>query len=159
MHITEESLPLRRGIETTLFREHEARTFGTVLGTLTACAPRHDASVEHHEALRHCYEALFTALRIPYKTSVVTARAAHPSSVKSYEIDVPLFTDGYTAVHVHYYHDFQARRSGMRFVDASGKPRFVHTIVSDGLCIEELYALVHTVHGDATQSFLDTVMV
>lgn len=155
MPLTEDALPARHAVQVSLFRESSERTFGTSIGTLTACAPRHDVSVEQHEALRQCYESLFSALQIPYKTVVVTARAAHLSSVKSYEIEIPIFTHPYSAVRVHYYHDFQARRAGMRYMDTTGKQRFVHTIASDGLCIEELLALVHTVHGDSISVFLD----
>lgn len=153
----ESALPQKYVVNVQIFRDRALRSLGHVYGTLSACLARHDVSVEQHESVRACYEQLLHALRIPFRTSVVTARAAHPASVKSYEIDIPCISERYVLTRVHYYHDFQARRAGLKYTDAAAKTRFVHTVVSDGLCIEELFAIVYAVHGSGTQSFLDSL--
>lgn len=142
-----------------VFRDSAIRSFGNVLGTLTICLARHDVSVEQHENIRACYERFLQSLHIPFRTSVVTARAAHQSSVKSYEIDIPLLAERYVLTRVHYYHDYQSRRAGLKYVDAAAKTRFAHTVVSDGLCLEELFAIVQAIHGDGTRAFLDSLAV
>lgn len=155
---TVDALPDSYASEILLFRPHRARTLGTVYGTLTIVPPRHDLSVEHHERVKHFFEKLLGDLTIPYKTSVVTARASHPSVVKSYEISLPWVKDDYTLVRVDYFHDFQTRRAGIKCTDTDAKVRFAHTVTADGLCIEELFAIVHAVHGENTQSFLDSLV-
>ena len=150
-------LPKKYSLETTLFRPEPPRTLATVLGALVVSQPRHDTSVEQHEALRQYFESLCTKLQLPYKTSVCTAQSAHPSTVKSYVLSLP-WVDDYPVVTINYYHDFQSRRAGIKCTDTDGKVRFAHTCVADGLCLEELFALVYTVHKDGTQSFLDSLV-
>lgn len=153
----ESRLPEKYLMGVELFRDRALRSFGHVVGTLSVCLARHDISVEQHESIRSCYEQLLNTLHIPFRTSVVTARAAHPAVVKSYEIDIPMFSERYVLARIQYYHDFQSRRAGLKYVDTATKTRFVHTVVSDGLCLEELFAIVYAVHGEGTAQFLDSL--
>ncbi|MFM2415009.1 MAG: seryl-tRNA synthetase, seryl-tRNA synthetase, partial [Candidatus Parcubacteria bacterium] len=140
-----------------LHRSEKDRTMSLKCGLGIVCPPRHDISVTHHESLRNLHEELLKALGIPWITSVVTARKAHPSTVKTYCITIPLWKEAPSFVHVSYYHDFQARRAGITHTDEAGRRRFAHTMSSSGFRLDALLAALLLVHGDRAEEVLRTI--
>jgi seryl-tRNA synthetase len=152
----EDTLPMHIALETDLpnAQQHMHKTSGL----LSVCAPRHDISVAEHEAMRTVHESFLHTLGIPYRTSVVTAIHSDPATVKTYTIELLPFADPLPFVSLSYYHDFQARRAGIRATDANGKNRFAHTVASSGVAYTSLLAALVAVHGvDGVASVIQRV--
>jgi seryl-tRNA synthetase len=153
--IGEDALPIHHAVVVPLIRY--GIQIDTHIGFLTYGPCRHDASVEQHERLRQIHESILDTLQIPYRTSVVTARHASPASVKSYVIELLVASDPITLTTISYYHDYQARRSGVTTLDATGKKRFVHSIASDGMSLSLILAALVAVHGGDARTRLEAL--
>jgi seryl-tRNA synthetase len=94
------------------------------------CAASHEESVRHHEELTANAEALLQALEIPYHVVVNCGGDIGLGQVKKYDIEAWVPSEGkYRETHSSsYFHDFQSRRLNLRYKDAEGKMRFVHSL-------------------------------
>jgi seryl-tRNA synthetase len=93
------------------------------------CEASHQASVEHHEALTKNAEDLLQALKLSYHVVTNCGGDLGLGQVKKYDIEAWVPSENtYRETHSSsYFHDFQARRLNIRYRDAEGKMRFVHS--------------------------------
>lgn len=94
------------------------------------CEASHEVSVQWHERLLANSEELVQALELPYRVLAVCTGDMGDGKVGMYDIECWLPSEGrYRETHsCSYFHDWQARRVNMRYRDAEGKLRFVHTL-------------------------------
>ncbi len=109
-----------------LIRVHEFYKFEQVV----LCEASHEASVAHHEALTRNTEEFIESLGIPYHTVVNCGGDLGLGQVKKYDIE--LWVPGEQTYReigsASYFHDFQTRRLNMRYKDASGELKYVHSL-------------------------------
>lgn len=109
-----------------LIRVHEFFKWEQVI----LCEANHAQSVEFHEELTANSEKLVQDLGIPYHVIVVCGGDLGLGQVKKYDIEcwVPA-ENTYRETHsASYFHDFQTRRLNIRYRDAEGTLRFVHSL-------------------------------
>ena len=94
------------------------------------CEASHEVSVQWHEQLLANSEELVQALELPYRVLAVCTGDMGDGKVGMYDVECWLPSEGrYRETHsCSYFHDWQARRVNMRYRDAEGKLRFVHTL-------------------------------
>src|SRR5258707_4317642 len=94
------------------------------------CEASHEVSVRWHEQLLANSEELVQALELPYRVLAVCTGDMGDGKVAMYDVECWLPSEGrYRETHsASYFHDWQARRVNMRYRDAEGKLRFVHTL-------------------------------
>jgi seryl-tRNA synthetase len=94
------------------------------------CEASHEVSVQWHEQLLANSEELVQALELPYRVLAVCTGDMGDGKVAMYDVECWLPSEGrYRETHsASYFHDWQARRVNMRYRDAEGKLRFVHTL-------------------------------
>jgi len=94
------------------------------------CRADHEESVRWHEELLHNAEELVRALELPYRVVNVCAGDLGDAKVKGYDVETWIPADGrYRETHSDsYFHEFQARRADLRYRDADGVVRYVHTL-------------------------------
>ncbi len=94
------------------------------------CKADHEESVRWHEQLLQNSEELVQALEMPYRVLHVCTGDMGDGKVGMYDIECWLPSEQrYRETHsCSYLHDWQARRVNMRYRDADGKLRFVHTL-------------------------------
>jgi seryl-tRNA synthetase len=99
------------------------------------CEASHQTSVEYHEELTKNAEELLQALEIPYHVVVNCGGDLGLGQVKKYDIEAWVPSEGtYRETHSSsYFHDFQTRRLNIRYRDAEGKMRFVHSLNNTAL--------------------------
>ncbi len=100
------------------------------LEQVVLCEASHQTSVALHEELTQNAEYLLQELEIPYHVVVNCGGDLGLGQVKKYDIEawVPS-QERYRETHSSsYFHDFQARRLNIRYRDADGKLRFVHSL-------------------------------
>ncbi|MBA3826946.1 MAG: serine--tRNA ligase [Ktedonobacterales bacterium] len=99
------------------------------------CQNDHEESVRWHEALLANAEDIVTALEMPYHVVLVCTGDLGDGQVKKYDIECWVPSEGaYRETHSDsYFHDYQARRANVRYRDAEGKVRFVHTLNNTAL--------------------------
>ncbi|MHB0978101.1 MAG: serine--tRNA ligase [Minisyncoccota bacterium] len=94
------------------------------------CEASHEESVKNHEAITRNSEEFMESLGIPYRTVVNCGADLGLGQVKKYDIEawVPL-ENKYRETHSSsYFHDFQTRRLNIRYKDADGKTKYVHSL-------------------------------
>ncbi|MFA5131867.1 MAG: serine--tRNA ligase [Candidatus Paceibacterota bacterium] len=94
------------------------------------CEASHETSVTHHEELTRNAEEMMEELGIPYHTVVNCGGDLGLGQVKKYDIEgwIPS-QQKYRETHsASYFHDFQTRRLNIRYKDAEGKMRYVHSL-------------------------------
>jgi seryl-tRNA synthetase len=109
-----------------IMRVHEFFKFEQII----LCEANHEVSVGFHEELLTKAEEFLQALEIPYRVVVNCGGDLGLGQVKKYDIEawVPS-QDKYRETHsCSYFHDFQTRRLNIRYKDADGKMRFVHSL-------------------------------
>jgi seryl-tRNA synthetase len=109
-----------------IMRVHEFFKFEQII----LCEANHEVSVGFHEELLTNAEEFLQALEIPYRVVVNCGGDLGLGQVKKYDIEawVPS-QDKYRETHsCSYFHDFQTRRLNIRYKDADGKMRFVHSL-------------------------------
>lgn len=109
-----------------LIRVHEFFKFEQVI----LCEANHETSVAFHEELTKNAEELIVGLGLPYHVVVNCGGDLGLGQVKKYDIEAWVPSEGkYRETHSSsYFHDFQSRRLNLRYKDAEGKTRFVHSL-------------------------------
>ena len=109
-----------------LIRVHEFFKWEQVV----LCEADHMQSVEFHEQLTKNSEELMQALNLPYHVIVVCGGDLGLGQVKKYDIECWVPSENtYRETHsASYFHDFQTRRLNIRYRDAEGNLKFVHSL-------------------------------
>lgn len=109
-----------------LYRVHEFMKFEQVV----ICEANHETSVKYHEELLLNAEHLLQALNLPYHVVVNCGGDLGLGQVKKYDIETWMPSKNkYGETHsCSYFHDFQARRLNIKYRDADGKLKFVHSL-------------------------------
>ena len=99
------------------------------------CAASHEESVRWHETINRNTEEFIERLGIPYRTVVNCGGDLGLGQVKKYDIElwVPGEKTYREISSASYFHDFQARRLNIRYRDADGKLRYVHSLNSTAI--------------------------
>lgn len=87
-------------------------------------------SLEHHHAILGNAEALLQALDLPYRVVNVCGGDLGQPQIQKFDIETWMpGREGYGETHsASRFHDFQARRLGLRYRDGEGKVHFCHTL-------------------------------
>lgn len=119
-----------------LVRVHEFYKFEQVV----LCEASHEESVRHHEALTENAEAIMQALKLPYHVVVNCGGDLGLGQVKKYDIEAWVPSEGtYRETHSSsYFHDFQTRRLNIRYRDADGRLKFVHSLNNTAIATPRL---------------------
>ncbi|ADU65049.1 seryl-tRNA synthetase [Desulfurispirillum indicum S5] len=99
------------------------------------CHP--DTSYEELETLLHHAEVILQRLELPYRVVCLCSGDLGFSAAKTYDIEVwvPSQNTFREISSCSNFEDFQARRGAIRFKDATGKNRLVHTLNGSGLAV------------------------
>lgn len=94
------------------------------------CEASHEESVRLHEEILANAEKIMQGLGIPYHVVVNCTGDLGQGQVKKYDIEAWVPSENkYRETHsISYFHDFQTRRSNIRYKDADGKTRFAHSL-------------------------------
>ncbi len=94
------------------------------------CEAEHQESVKWHEELTRNAEEMLQDLKLPYRVVVNCFGDLGQAHVKTYDIEVWIPSEKkYRESHSSsYYHDFQARRSNIRYRTKNGQIKFAHTL-------------------------------
>ncbi len=100
------------------------------LEQIILCEASHEASVQWHEQLLANVEEIMQALKLPYRVVLNCAGDLGLGQVKKYDVEawVPSQQAWCETHSCSYFHDFQTRRLNIRYKDADGKLRFVHSL-------------------------------
>ncbi len=111
-----------------LLRVHEFMKVEQVV----LCEASHTQSVEFHEEVHNNIETLAQKLGIPYRVVVNCGGDLGQGQVKKYDLElwIPSQNTYREIGSASYFHDFQTRRLNIRYKDADGKMRFVHSLNS-----------------------------
>ena len=103
-----------------------------------------DHSWEELESLTQNAEDILQALELPSRVICLSAGDIGFSSAKTYDLEVWLPSYGkYREISsCSNFLDFQSRRANLRFRDADGKVRFVHTLNGSGLAVGRTLAAI-----------------
>lgn len=103
-----------------------------------------DHSWEELESLTQNAEDILQALELPYRVICLSAGDIGFSSAKTYDLEVwlPSYNKYREISSCSNFLDFQARRANLRFRDADGKVRFVHTLNGSGLAVGRTLAAI-----------------
>lgn len=114
-----------------LIRVHEFYKWEQVI----LCEANHELSVKFHEELNRNTEEFIETLKIPYHTVVNCGGDLGLGQVKKYDIELWVPKEGkYREISsASYFHDFQTRRSGIRYRDLDGKMHFAHSLNSTAI--------------------------
>ena len=109
-----------------LYRVHEFFKLEQVV----LCEASHATSVALHEELTENAEQMLQAFGIPYHVVLNCGGDLGLGQVKKYDIETWIpSADKYGETHsASYFHDFQTRRLNIRYRDAEGKLKFVHSL-------------------------------
>lgn len=118
------------------------------------CEASHEVSVHWHEQLLANSEELVQALELPYRVLAVCTGDMGDGKVAMYDIECWLPSEGrYRETHsCSYFHDWQARRVNMRYRDAEGKLRFVHTLNNTAIASPRILLPLLETHQQADGS-------
>ena len=100
------------------------------LEQIVLCEASHEESVKFHEELTKNSEEFLQLLGIPHRVVLNCGGDIGLGQVKKYDIEAWMPSeDKYGETHSSsYFHDFQARRLNIRYRDAEGKLKFVHSL-------------------------------
>ena len=109
-----------------LIRVHEFYKWEQVV----LCEANHQTSVRLHEEINRNTEEFIESLQIPYHTVVNCGGDLGLGQVKKYDIElwVPKEETYREISSASYFHDFQTRRSNIRYRDAEGNMRYAHSL-------------------------------
>jgi seryl-tRNA synthetase len=95
----------------------------------------HAESVRWHEELLANSEELVRLLELPYRVLNICTGDLGDAKVKGYDVECWIPSEQrYRETHSDsYFHDYQARRADLRYRDAGGTVRFVHTLNNTAL--------------------------
>lgn len=96
-----------------------------------------DTSYDEHEKLRANAETVLQRLGLPYRRLLLCGGDTSFSAAKCYDFEAwaPGVGKYLEVSSCSNFEDFQARRANIRYKDAEGKTRFVHTLNSSGLAL------------------------
>ncbi len=99
------------------------------------CEANHETSVKFHEEVNRNTEEFIESLKIPYRTVVNCGGDLGLGQVKKYDIElwVPKESKYREISSASYFHDFQTRRLNIRYRDAEGTLRYVHSLNSTAI--------------------------
>jgi seryl-tRNA synthetase len=126
-----------------IFRIHEFIKYEQVV----LCEANHEETVRHHEALTENSEKLLQELKLSYHVVVNCGGDLGLGQVKKYDLEAWMPSEkAYRETHSSsYFHDFQARRLGIRYKDTDGSMRFVHSLNNTALAMPRI--LCHIVEN------------
>lgn len=103
-----------------------------------------EGSYDELEKLTADAEEILKRLEIPYRVVVLSSGDLGFSSAKTYDIEVwlPSYNRYVEISSCSNFEDFQARRANIRFRDAKGDVRFVHTLNGSGLAVGRTWAAI-----------------
>lgn len=103
-----------------------------------------DSSYEELEKLTESAESILEMLELPYRRITLASGDLGFSSAKTYDLEVWMPGAGrYREISsCSNFEDFQARRANVRYRDAEGKVRFVHTLNGSGLAVGRTTAAI-----------------
>lgn len=118
------------------------------------CPAEHELSVQWHEQLLRNSEELVQALELPYRILNVCTGDMGDGKVGMYDLECWLPSEErYRETHsCSYFHDWQARRVNMRYRDAEGKLRFVHTLNNTAIASPRILLPLLEIHQQADGS-------
>jgi seryl-tRNA synthetase len=105
---------------------------------------RPEQSYEELERLTADAEDILRKLDLPFRTVVLSTGDMGFSAAKTYDIEVwlPGQNDYKEISSCSNFEAFQARRAGIRFRGAKGKPEFVHTLNGSGLAVGRTWVAI-----------------
>jgi len=114
------------------------------LEQVVLCEASHTTSVSYHEAITQNVEELLQELQLPYHVVVNCGGDLGQGQVKKYDIEVWMPSQHtYRETHsASYFHDFQTRRLNIRYRDAEGKLRFVHSLNNTAVATPRIVACI-----------------
>jgi seryl-tRNA synthetase len=114
------------------------------LEQVVLCEASHTTSVAYHEAITKNVEELLQELNLPYHVVVNCGGDLGQGQVKKYDIEVWMPSQQtYRETHsASYFHDFQTRRLNIRYRDAEGKLRFVHSLNNTAVATPRIVACI-----------------
>jgi seryl-tRNA synthetase len=117
---------------------------------------RPEQSYPEHEKLTAHAESILQKLGLPFRTVVLSTGDLGFSSAKTYDIEVwlPGLNEFKEISSCSNFEAFQARRAGIRFKGAKGKPEFVHTLNGSGLAIGRTWVAIVENYQQADGSVL-----
>ena len=145
--LDEDALPMRFTAGTPCFRAEAGSAGRDVRGMIRqhqflkvelVSITTPEASLEEHERMTKCAEAILQRLGLPYRTMLLCTGDMGFASQKTYDIEVWLPGQNmYREISsCSVCGDFQARRMGARYRPKGGKDvRFVHTLNGSGLAV------------------------
>jgi seryl-tRNA synthetase len=94
------------------------------------CEATHAASVALHEEINRNTEEFIESLGIPYHTVINCGGDLGQGQVKKYDVELWVPKEGkYREISsASYFHDFQTRRSNIKYKDEAGNIRFAHSL-------------------------------
>lgn len=109
-----------------LYRVHQFQKVEQVV----FCANDAEVSEQEHLRLLKNSEEIVQALELPYRVVAVCTGDMGLGQVRKHDIETWMPSRGaYCETHsCSTFHDFQARRLGIRYIDAAGKKKYVHTL-------------------------------
>lgn len=121
-----------------LIRQHQFNKVELVKFT------RPETSFDELEDLTHEAESILKGLKIPYRVVCLCTGDVGFGSCKTYDIEVwmPSYGRFVEISSCSNYIDFQARRANIKFRDADGKVKFVHTLNGSGLAVGRTVAAI-----------------
>lgn len=121
-----------------IFRVHEFVKYEQVV----LCEANHEESVKHHEELTENSEKLLQELKLPYHVVLNCGGDIGLGQVKKYDIEAWMPSEKrYRETHSSsYFHDFQTRRLNIRYRDADGTLKFVHSLNNTALALPRILA-------------------
>ena len=101
-------------------------------------------SYDELEKLTNDAEDILKLLKLPYRVSVLATGDIGFSSAKTYDLEVwlPSYNRYMEISSCSNFESYQARRGNIRFRDADGKPKYVHTLNGSGLAIGRTVAAI-----------------
>lgn len=114
-----------------LIRVHEFFKFEQLI----LCEASHELSVKLHDQINRNTEEFIEMLGIPYHTVVNCGGDLGLGQVKKYDIElwVPKQQTYREISSASYFHDFQCRRSNIRYRDPAGKLQYAHSLNSTAI--------------------------
>ncbi len=127
-----------------IFRVHEFLK----VEQFVLCEADHDESVKWHERMLGYGEEVVQALELPYRVVNAVTGDLGPAHVKMYDLEcwVPSekrYRENYSDS---YFHDWQARRVGVRYRDRNGQIRFCHTLNNTVIATPRILIALTEVH-------------
>ena len=114
------------------------------LEQVVLCEASHAESVALHEEITANVEEVLQELELPYHVVVNCGGDLGQGQVKKYDIEVWMPSqNAYRETHsASYFHDYQARRLNIRYRDAEGKLRFVHSLNNTAVATPRIVACI-----------------